>query len=273
MSAPILLALLALLGQTTAPADPPAAQAAPAPTAERDPHQLFTEANRLFNGARSEEELRKAVGNYQALIARGIRNGHLYYNLGCALLRLRDLGPAILNLRRALLYLPEDARALATLRYAQKQVPDEFPRTEESKALRTLFFWHYQTTFEARLWVALLANAAFWTLLASRLAIRLPFHRTILGILLGFAAASGGSLAADVLSHHGTEAVIVQTEIEVRSGNGAGFPLLFSKPVHSGVEVRIIETRGNWTQLEFPNDARGWVLSSAVEPLGGSLSP
>ncbi len=234
-------------------------------TGQRDPDQLFTEANRLFNQARSEDELRRAVENYRALLERGIKNGHIYYNLGCAHLRMLEIGPAILNLRRGLRHIPHYQRAMATLNYARRQVPDEFPREGEKKALQVLFFWHFRTSFEIRLWVALITHAIFWGFLTVRIFFRLPFHRTLLGALLVVSLATGASAAVEKLYHPGQDAVIVLPEVIVRSGNGDGFEPVFANPVHSGVEVQILETRGNWKQLEFPNGVRGWVLGSAVE--------
>jgi hypothetical protein len=243
---------------------------APADPGPDDLHALFTEANRLFSSARSKEELQDAAQNYRSILAR-VRNGPIHYNLGCTHLRLRELGPAILNLRRALLYRPGDRRAAITLEKARAGVPDEFPRPSEGKALRTIFFWHYGTSFGARLWGAILAHAAFWTLLAAGSLIRIPYFRSALGGLLAVTIALGTSACVEALSRQGVDAVVIAPEVEVRSGNGTNFDLLLSKPVHSGVEVRVIETRGNWKQVEFPNEVRGWVMGSAVEEVAAGL--
>jgi len=235
------------------------------PSGDLDVHQLFTEANRLFNAARSPEDLRKAVEDYRSILSRGVQNGQIYYNLGSAHLRLREVGPAVLNLRRAILYLPGDPYAQATLEHARKQVLDEFPQKGQANALSALFFWHHGVSYAGRVWAALADNAAFWTLLVLRKAISFPFGRTALGALAIIGLASGGSALVEGLGQRGAEAVIVAPEVEARSGNGAGFEPVFAKPVHGGVEVRLLETRGNWCWLEFPGENRGWVPSSAVE--------
>jgi len=235
--------------------------------------QLFTEANQLFKQARTREELGRAVENYRALLLeRGIRNGHLYYNLGCALLEMRQLGPAILNLRRALRFLPGDSDILGVLKHARSQVPDEFPRKGGTTALQVLFFWHHGTSFETRLWVALIANALFWIFLTARLFVRIAFHRTLLGALLVISLAAGGSAAVEALYRPGQEAVIILPEVTVRSGNGERFDPVFENPIHSGVEVLVVETRGNWKKLRFPDDTEGWVLGSSVEAVEAGLS-
>jgi hypothetical protein len=240
------------------------------PSGDLDLHQLFTEANRLFNAARSPEDLRKAVEDYRSILARGVRNGQIHYNLGSAHLRLREIGPAVLHLRRALLYLPGDPYAQATLEHARKQVLDEFPRKGEGSALQALFFWHHELPYAVRVWAALAANAAFWTLLVLSRLRPLPFGRTLLGALAVLALAGGGSTLVENLAQAGAEAVIVAPEVVARSGNGAGFEPVFAKPVHWGVEVRMLETRGNWCWLEFPGESRGWVPSSAVEAVAAS---
>jgi hypothetical protein len=252
--------------QPTAPtgaADRPAA----AEPAARSNYELFTEANQLFKSAREEADLRRAVEDYRALLSRGIWNGGLLYNLGCAHLRLGEVGPAIVNLRRALIYMPENARAAEALEFARSQVTDEFPRDEEGPLLKAIFFWHYRTSFEARLWVAILAHFLFWTLLASSSAARFPFRRTTLIALLLLTLSAGGSAAAEGFLRPGREGVIVAPQTEVRAVAAGDGPSIFKKPVHSGVEVRILESSGSFRRVEFPGGIRGFVIASAVEPI------
>ncbi len=258
----------------------PAGEAPPAPAAApekaaggeapaRTNYELFTEANQLFKAARSEADLHRAVEDYRALLSRGIRNGRILFNLGCAHLRLGETGPAILHLRRSLLYLPENPRSLEALEFARSRVTDEFPRQDEGPVLRALFFWHYRTSFEGRLWAALLAHALFWGFLASGASVRLPFHRTALAALLIVSLAAGASAAAEGFLRPGREAVIVAPETEVRATAASDGPPIFKKPVHSGCEVRIVESSGGYLRVEFPGGVRGFVIASAVEAVEG----
>ncbi len=258
-------AVLALSLAATRPLAP-AEGAAPAPPAgQTEIDQLFTEANRLFNAARSEADLRQALENYRAILERGVENGRLYFNLGNAHLRLKEYGPAILNLRRALLYVPGDPWSLRMIESARAQATDTFPERSERKVLRTIFFWHHQTPFETRLWAALAAHVLFWLLLTLRLFTHVPFQRTCLVALAVIGLAAGISAGVEGFGSGTAEVVVVLPEVEVRTGPGAGYELFFAKPIHSGVEAIAIETRGNWVNLEFPGGVRGWTTASAVE--------
>ena len=229
------------------------------------PEQLFTEANRLFNGAKSEADVRRAAENYRTLLEKGIRNGRILYNLGCLHLRLREWGPAILALRRSLAYLPSDPYTEASLAFARKQVVDDFRAAEAGGALQTLFFWHRETSFGARFWTFLALHALFWTLFAWGRLRPFPLHRAATALLFLASALLAGSLLFEAYGSKGEEGVIVAPEADVRSGNGPAFDLALARPVHSGVEVKILETRGSWSLIEFPNAARCWLIANGVE--------
>jgi tetratricopeptide (TPR) repeat protein len=262
--APLLAALLMLgagklLGQS-------AAGAAPDPSASAD--QLFAEANRRFNAPNaSEADLERAASLYRELIDRGHRNAALYYNLANTYLRLGDRGRAVLNFRRALLYDPDHAYSLAMLREARSRVPDRFLGRDEDSILGTLFFWHFRTTAPERVAALAAFAGAFWTLLALRLFRRVPYHRTLIAGALVAAVALGASLAVEALDARGEDAVVVARQVDVRSGNGPQFPTVYEQPVEGGVELRVIETRGAWRQVEFPDGAVGWVEAHAVETI------
>ncbi len=258
-------AAIAIFLAVASPSVPNDEAAAASPTGPTEIDQLFTEANRLFNAARSEADLRQAVENYRAILDRGIQNGRLYFNLGNAHLRLKEYGPAILNLRRALLYLPSDPWSLRMIESARAQVTDTFPEGSEKKALRAFLFWHYQTSFATRLWATLAAHSLFWLLLTLGLFTQIPFRRTCLVGLAVLGLAAGISAGVEGVGRGGEDVVVVLPEVEVRTGPGAGYELFFAKPIHSGVEAIAIETRGNWASLEFPGGVRGWTQGSAVE--------
>lgn len=235
------------------------------------PIEIFTRSNALFESARSEEELRQAAAGYETLLRKGPRNGHLHYNLGNTYLRLGDHGRAILHFRRALRYIPDDPYARAMLDEARRQVREQSPglyrQEPRDDLLNTLFFWHFQTSFRGRLTVLVIASAAFWLLLAVRLRARLPLHRFALATLLVVSIITGTSLALETLAGTGLDAVVTADEVEVRSGKGLEFELALDRPVPSGVEVTVLETRGQWHLIQFPDTSVGWVPEHTVEPV------
>ena len=225
--------------------------------------QRLTEANQRFNNAKSEGDLRRAAELYRTLIEGGIQNGPLHYNLGLTHLRLKEVGPAILHFRRSLLYSPLDPYALKALESARRQVQDQLEAPAGASALKALLFWHHETSSAARLWALIVSSAAFWTVLALR-STTVPFRRSLLGVSGAASLLLAGSLLAASLSGPGEAAVVVLPEVDVRRGNGPSHEPVFSAPIRQGVEVTILESRGNWQRLEFPNGVQGWTLASGV---------
>src|SRR5262249_60434838 len=73
------------------------------------PLMELEQANRAFEQALvspppqdAQGYYQQAIAGYEQLVAAGIHNAKLYYNLGNAYFRLNDLGHAILHYRRGL---------------------------------------------------------------------------------------------------------------------------------------------------------------------------
>ena len=64
---------------------------------------------------------RKAILHYERLVASGVRNGNLYYNIGNVWFRLDDMGRAILNYKRSELYNPADPNLEQNLQFARSR--------------------------------------------------------------------------------------------------------------------------------------------------------
>ena len=115
------LALLLLLIAT-----PLAAQLTP-----EEASQTFAEANAEYQAGESFKELDPATAHehylraalrYERLIRDGdLENGRLYFNWANSLLGAGDYGRAILNYRRALLFLPGDELIERNLTLARRQ--------------------------------------------------------------------------------------------------------------------------------------------------------
>ena len=133
---------------------------------------LFRQANSMAdeNPHESRQLMQKALLRFQRLVDEGgIRNGRLYYDLGNIHFHLDDLGQAILNYRRAMEYIPDDANLQQNLSYARSQREDAFAEPEQQKILKTLFFWHYDFTLRTRSMLFISIFLATWILLAVRL--------------------------------------------------------------------------------------------------------
>ena len=60
-------------------------------------------------------------------------------------------------------------------------------------------------------------------------------------------------------------AVVVASEVEVRSGPGEDYLTEFT--LHAGAEVRVVERRGDWVRIALPGNLQGWSPDEAVSEL------
>ncbi len=227
------------------------------------------DAMALGNGLYEAGSYSEAVEVYEELVARGVRNGALYYNLGNAYFKLGELGRAILNYRRASGADPGDGDMENNLNLARDMTVDGLEPPEKSfvaslssptrrlltrdqTAVAALVFWAAM--------VLLLLGAPFARDAAALRAVRYGAF-----VASGLMVLSLAALAGHIFSGVGERAtVVVESEVELRSGPGAQY--LSEVTLHSGAEVTTIESRGAWTRLELPvGELQGWVPNRAVE--------
>jgi tetratricopeptide (TPR) repeat protein len=135
--------------------------------AETQPwEELFVKANQAYRAERFQE----AVDDYQQLLQAGGGNGHLYYNLGNAYLRLNDLGKAILNYERTHVLIPRNAELDFNLRFARDQIKDAVAPSRDF--IDMAFFWFNSLNLDELFWAFAVLNVLFWGCLLGRLFIR-----------------------------------------------------------------------------------------------------
>ncbi len=143
------------------------AGAAPVPPQAAERQFLWEEANARMAAAQTVESFDQAAQAYQRLIDSGVRNGPLYYNLGTALLRANQPGPAIAALQRAEQYLGADPALRRNLRIALARQAGQ--ASAPWPWYRVLFFWHFGRPAAWRAQAAAGALFVFFVLLTLRL--------------------------------------------------------------------------------------------------------
>lgn len=203
-----------------------------------------------------------AAAQFEAIARTGVRNGRLFYNLGNAYLKDRQLGPAILWYERALKLLPNDPDLRFNIDYARSLTKD-VPEESVSPLLRILFFWKYHLSEHAIVLLAIGFNGLFWGLLAAwRLA-----HRRAL-------ASSAAAVAAVTLifmftagfnyyeARHPSMAVVLPERAAIRSGLQDSSTELFV--LHAGATVKVLKERKGYRLIRFSADKIGWVARAKV---------
>lgn len=128
---------------------------------------VWNEANALMQSAHTPQDCLRAAQTYQKLVAAGIRNGSLFYNLGTALLQAGQIDPAIEAFQRAEQFDGAQSDIRRNLKIAMARKADS--ETAEWPWHRLVLFWHFYFSAAARMTVAASAFFIFWTMLTLRL--------------------------------------------------------------------------------------------------------
>jgi tetratricopeptide (TPR) repeat protein len=219
---------------------------------------MFT-ANQLYETG----HFAQAAQAYQQLIDQGYSDSTLFYNLANAYYRQADHGRAVLNYLRAQRLAPRDPDVAANLDMARARTADQFEPADagtvqkwltlDDLAMITLGVWI------VGLFLLILVAS---TRKGSKWCKGLQYALVVTTILLAAGVVALGSYL--YLQSNDTAGVIVATEVDVTSGPGTQYASV--ETLHSGAEVNLSETRGNWVRLTLPDeDLEGWVPASTVE--------
>lgn len=237
---------------------------------------LFEEAKELFKQAdetaiRYPQEAQslysKAAMRYERIIRDGgIYNGKIFYNLGNVYFRMNDLGRAILNYRRAELYMPNDDNLKQNLAYAREKRRDQIEERQETQILKTIFFWHYDLSKKVRVIAFVISFMFMWGFACVRIFIKRSFLGWCITSASALSLLFAGSIAADEISFNKNRpGVIISSEVTARKGNSETYMPSFKESLHSGTEFILIEDRGDWLNIELDDARTCWVPAKDVE--------
>lgn len=235
--------------------------------------QLLTEGLSIYANAAQEsdeieaqQEFARAADKFQLLVDSGVQNDRLFFNLAAAQLRAGQTGNAIANLRRALRLRPDSRLYGQTLMLAERQRPAQRAGTMLSI---TTVNEQIARFISPRVTRGLLVSAwfAFWGILMLRV-LRFRFHWRAAALLTGCCVLLTSGLCflrtADYV-RDGT-AVLVATDISLRSGDGEEFPEQTVLSAEGSV-VQVLDRRGDWTRIELDDGAVGWIDSDSCEEI------
>ncbi|MCB1056859.1 MAG: hypothetical protein KDD11_15270 [Acidobacteria bacterium] len=246
------LLLAVLVACTTLPA-----------AAEQDtppgPDAAFAAAAKAYEAGSYED----AAAGFRQVLAAGVENGHVLYDLGNAYLRNGELGRAIASYRRAETYRPRDQDIQANLDFARKSTKDAIAPPAPSEVFSALFFWHYRLGRGELAVLVLVLNLLFWGSLAVRsFRPRSELLRwTVVGLLV-LLVLGAGSLALHRL-FPSRVAVVVPQEISAHNGPADDEVVRFK--LHAGTEVVVADQRDGWLRIELPDGQQGWIQSDGAE--------
>ena len=235
---------------------------------EPSAQDMMAEANQRFERG----EYAEAAQQYEALVGLGYRDPAVYFNLGNAYLDDGDLGRAVLNYLRAEELSPRDPDIIANLDLARSRTVDQLQAEGDSLLASVADFgrrWATATEFAvAALLLWAVAGVAISALIL-RPAIR------------GGDIIRGGATVAFVVmliplvlllsmlfsNPYENTGVVTAGTVEVLSGPGPQYIEEFA--LHSGAQVRLVDSRHGWRQVTLPGaELQGWLPAHAIESVG-----
>ena len=245
-----------------------AALAGVAMAQEPSPAGMMAEANQRFERG----EFAEAAQQYEALVGLGYNDASVHYNLGNAYLESGDLGRAILNYLRAEELSPRDPDIIANLDLARSRTVDQLQAEGDSLVASVADFGRFWAT--AREFA--LAALFLWAVVGLSVSVLILRPAIRRGAIL-----SGGGVNAFVVmlvplvlllsmlysNPYENTGVVTARTVEVLSGPGPQYGEEFA--LHSGAQVRLVDSRHGWLQVALPGgELEGWLPSHAVEAVG-----
>lgn len=210
---------------------------------------------------------------YNSIISAGIDTGPLEYNLGNSYLQVGDLGRAILHYRRAELFIPRDPLLADNLSVARSRRLLSIQSTRSDAFLRSIFFWHYQSSPTGRHYALLLFYLTLWIFLSLRHFIPRKSITVTACVFASLTMITACSLGVSHWTQRIAPAgVIMNMDVVVQKGPGSGYQRQFEQPLQPGVEFTVREKRGRWWNIELPDGKTGWIDADQVELITGNKS-
>jgi tetratricopeptide (TPR) repeat protein len=227
------------------------------------PEELFDQANGAYEAA----DFDGAIAGYEKILAYGVHDPRVHYNLGNACFRKGRLGASILHYERTLRLDPGDAEARHNLELARSQIRDRVPDPELQfplLALRDLLDGTSPNSMTFLFLVFYLpATALAGAIPLCRDAVRrrvFSYAAALLGLCTLVAIAGLGYKVRDAGSER---AIVMQERVDVLAGPGEDNTVLYT--VHEGTRLDVRNRREGWFQVSLPNAGSGWIPAAAVE--------
>ena len=225
-----------------------------------DPSHIFLAANQAYKEGRYDQ----AAALYENLLALEIINGSLCYNLGNSYLKAGKIGKALVNYRRAELFMPRNEDLQANIQYALQQTIDKIEGRDPYSYVKSFCFWYSRLTSKELIVIFLIANIGLWGIALVQLFKKQQYLWLVLYVFIASAILFGASAAIKLYSfYYMPGGVVIAREITVRSGGSINDTALFG--LHEGAEFDWLDESDGWIKIQLRDGKKGWVQKETVE--------
>ncbi len=222
------------------------------------------DANNLYQSGKFKE----AVEAYENIIKTNQEAPELYFNLGNAYYKTGNVPAAILNYERALLLSPGDSDIKYNLEMSRKMVVDKLEAIPQFFLNRWINGIVMTMSSNAWAWVSIvtfilvlvLALAFFFSSTTSLK--KLSFGLAIILLLMSVTAFSFSYSQKKKLENR-NQAIIFAPSVTIKGSPDESGTDLFL--LHEGTKVKVLETLGEWANIQVSDGNEGWIAQSAIE--------
>jgi len=231
-----------------------------------NPDSLIVRANRAYD----HQQYDSAINMYQRVLKQGLVSPKLYFNLGDAYYRQKDMPSAILYFEKARKLDPNNADIQYNLNLANTMIPDKIVKVPEMFLKR---WWNYlYNLFDVDTWAVLsLVSLAVFALLVGMFILsrgrnirKISFFFGILMLLVTVAAFGLASQKSYYMQHH-NEAIIFTPTITAKSSPTANSVDLFV--IHQGTKVLLLDEVDGWEKIRLQNGSIGWLPKQSMKKI------
>lgn len=221
------------------------------------------DANNLYQSG----QYQKAIEAYESIINTNQEAPELYYNLGNAYYKTGDVPSAILNYERALLLSPGDRDIKYNLEMSRKMVVDKLeaiPQFFLNRWINSIIMtmssnawaWFSIVTF-----ILVLLFALFFFFSISTSLKKLSFSLSIIFLFMSVTTFSFSYSQKQKLENR-NQAIIFAPSVTIKgSPDDSGTDLFL---LHEGTKVKVLETLGEWANIQVSDGNEGWITQSAI---------
>ena len=223
-------------------------------------------ANELFAAGQYAE----AARHYEQLILEEGVAPQMYYNLGNAYFKDKELGKSILNYERALRLAPDYADAQHNLEFANLKVIDNVAVNDAFflkkwfdllVKLRSSNGWFF---FGALVFALTMFSMLLFVFGKSVLVRKLFFYLGLIGLVVSImSVVFSGIRKHQLLSHD--EAVVLSGVVVVKSAPDKSGTDLYQ--LHEGTKVSVLSILGDWYEVRPGSGNVGWVEVKHLEKI------
>lgn len=230
------------------------------------PQMLIEQADKLY----TEGKYQDAISNYEAVVGQGLQNAELYYNLGNAYFKIKNIPAAILNYERAHLLNPDDEDINFNLDLARTYTVDkievlpEFFLVSFIKGFMNWFSsnsWAYIALFSFALVLALVLF--FWFSLSFEIR-RYAFGvASFLSVIFVVSLVFSISQKNQVVTRN--SAIVFASVVSAKSSPDESGKDLFI--LHAGTKVELVRPVGEWCEVKLADGNKGWIPKTSFQKI------